>query len=231
MWLLTLFFLAFSESSEMLLYTTHHLALPLLRRMGVHVECHRCRGVTQHVLQRFYVRADGDRNGGQGVPQVVGTQIRTPNFFGNSLEVLVKSHGDYVATKVVCKDQIPLVIPQFAGQLRIFLLPLFLVCQAGYRILRQVNCALLFRFCRIFDEVCAALLAVLLELLLNSNALAFEVHLVPRESKTLALAYTGEKAKSVSVFELRVRFDGLQKCRNFIVKQRSNFMFFTLFNV
>ena len=68
MWLLTLFFLAFSESSEMLLYTTHHLALPLLRRMGVHAERHRCRGVTQHVLQRFYVRADGDRNGGQGVP-------------------------------------------------------------------------------------------------------------------------------------------------------------------
>ena len=68
MWLLTLFFLAFSESSEMLLYTTHHLALPLLRRMGVHVERHRCRGVTQHVLQRLYVRADGDRNGGQGVP-------------------------------------------------------------------------------------------------------------------------------------------------------------------
>ena len=68
MWLLTLFFLAFSESSEMLLYTTHHLALPLLRRMGVHAERHRCRGVTQHVLQRFYVRADGDRNGGEGVP-------------------------------------------------------------------------------------------------------------------------------------------------------------------
>ena len=68
MWLLTLFFLAFSESSEMLLYTTHHLALPLLRRMGVHAERHRCRGVTQHVLQRLYVRADGDRNGGQGVP-------------------------------------------------------------------------------------------------------------------------------------------------------------------
>ena len=68
MWLLTLFFLAFSESSEMLLNTTHHLALPLLRRMGVHAERHRCRGVTQHVLQRLYVRADGDRNGGQGVP-------------------------------------------------------------------------------------------------------------------------------------------------------------------
>ena len=188
MWLLTLFFLTFSESSKMLLYTTHHLALPPLRRMGVHVERHRCRGVAQHVLQRFHVRADGDRNGGQGVPQVVGTQIRTPNFFGNSLEVLVKSHGDYVAAKVVCKDQIPLVIPQFTGQLRIFLLPLFLVFQAGYRILRQVNCALLFRFCRIFDEVCTALLAVFLELLLNGNAPAFEVHLVPCESKTFALA-------------------------------------------
>ena len=136
MWLLTLFFLAFSESSEMLLYTTHHLTLPLLRRMGVHVERHRCRGVTQHVLQRFYVRADGDRNGGQGVPQVVGTLIRAPNFFGNSLEVLVERHRDYIAAKVVCENQIPLVIPQFAGQLRIFLLPLFLVFQAGYRVLR-----------------------------------------------------------------------------------------------
>ena len=133
MWLLTLFFLAFGESSKTLLYTTHHLALPLVRRMGVHVKRHRCRGVAQHVLQGFHVRAAGDRNGGQGVPQVVGAQIRTANFFGNSFEVLVKCHRDYIPAKVVCENQVPLVVPQFASQLRVFFLPLFLIFQAGYR--------------------------------------------------------------------------------------------------
>lgn len=190
--------------------------------MRVDIERERRGCVSHERLHRLDVRAGRDRNCRAGVPQIVGTKIRSTDSGGKALEVPAESLNDEIAAQLICKNQIVRIAPHLPGAKPVLRLPDPLGSEIVKRDGRRFYDAHFAALGAAYDGVGAALRFGLLQLLADGKPLSLKIHTVPAEPQTLAFTKPRKQTQRVCV-AIGMRVNGAQKERDFPVGQGMNF--------
>lgn len=121
--------------------------------------------VSQQVLYALYISPRGNRNGGGGVPEIMGPGVRPADTGSNPLERFIEGRYGKMPAHFIREYQIIRVAPQLTGGEAVFCLPLSLCPQILKRNFWRLDLPGLSVLCAWGDVVSSALLFLMLELL------------------------------------------------------------------
>ena len=192
-------FALFGKACVIALHAVRRVLHHSLAGVRVNVERERSGRVSHERLHRFDVRAGRYCNCRAGVPQIVGTKIRSTDTGGKALEVPAEGLNDEIAAQLVCKNQIVRIAPHPPGVKPVLRLPYPLGSEIVKRDGGRFHDAHIVALGAAYDSVTSALRFGLLQLLADGEPSALKIHAVPTETQAFALAQPRKQTQYVCV--------------------------------